>query len=98
MKVYLLVNDEDKYKIGFTERDTKKRIKELQTGSHSEMRVICEYESKNARKIETILHRFLRSKRISGEWFELSNEDVSTSKDRCAKIDFNIDYLEKNKI
>jgi len=98
MKVYLLINEEGKYKIGFTERETKKRIKELQTGSPSEMRVVQEYESDNARKIETILHRFLRSKRISGEWFELTNEEVADFKNRCAKIDYNIKFLEENKI
>lgn len=98
MKVYLLINEEGKYKIGFTDRTTNKRIKELQTGSHSAMTVVQEYESKNARQIETILHRWHRSKRISGEWFDLTNEDVQDFKNRCAKIDFNINYLEENKV
>jgi ABC-type iron transport system FetAB ATPase subunit len=98
MKVYLLVNGEGKFKIGFTERTTEKRIKELQTGSHSEMHVLQEYESNNARQIETILHRFLRSKRISGEWFELTNEEVFDFKNRCKKIDENLTYLKENKI
>lgn len=98
MKVYLLINDEGKYKIGFTERNIKKRIKELQTGSPSEMRVVQEYESDNARKIETIMHRSFRSKRINGEWFDLTNEEVADFSNRCAKIDKNLKFLEENKI
>ena len=76
MKVYLLVNEEEKYKIGFTNRDINKRIKELQVGSSSEMRVVHEYESDYARQIETVLHRLYKSKRISGEWFQLTNDIV----------------------
>jgi predicted GIY-YIG superfamily endonuclease len=98
MKVYLIVNEEGKYKIGFTERKTEKRIKELQTGSHSLMTVVQEYETDNARQIETIMHRFMRSKKINGEWFELTNEDVLNFKDKCAQIDTNIKYLAENKI
>lgn len=98
MKVYLLINDEGKYKIGFTDRATKKRIKELQTGSPSEMRVIQEYESKNAKQIETIMHRIHKSKRISGEWFELTTEEVKNFQHNCAKIDHNLNFLKENKI
>ena len=98
MKVYLLINEEGKYKVGFTSRETDDRIKELQTGSHSKMHVVQEYESINARQIETIMHRFLKSKRISGEWFELTNEEALNFTDKCKQIDFNLKYLEDNKI
>lgn len=98
MKVYLLINGEGKFKIGFTERNIQKRIKELQTGSHSEMHVVQEYESDNARQIETIMHRQFRSKRISGEWFELTNEEVFDFSNRCKKIDTNLKFLRDNKI
>jgi hypothetical protein len=98
MKVYLIINEEGKYKIGFSSREIKKRIKELQTGSHSAMHVVQEYESDNARQIETIMHRSLRSKRISGEWFELTDEEALDFTNRCKKIDDNITYLKDNKI
>lgn len=98
MIVYLLVNAENKYKIGFTNRDVQKRIKELQVGSPSEIRVVREYETPNARQIETILHRFMKSQRISGEWFDLSESEVFGFVDRCKQIDFNLKYLEENKI
>lgn len=98
MKVYLLINEENRYKIGYTDRTTQKRIKELQTGSPSEMRVIQEYESDNAKQIETILHRLHKSKRISGEWFALTNEEVLDFKNSCSKIDYNINFLKENKI
>jgi len=87
MKVYLLVNEENKYKIGFSNRDINKRIKELQVGSSSEIRVVHEYESTNARQIETVLHRIYKSNRISGEWFNLSDEKIFDFKRRCEKID-----------
>jgi predicted GIY-YIG superfamily endonuclease len=96
MKVYLLINDEGKFKIGFTDRDTQKRIKELNTGSHLGMRVVEEYESINAREIETTLHRLHRSNRIRLEWFDLSDGEVFDFKNRCRQIDNNINYLKEN--
>ena len=98
MKVYLLINEEGKYKIGFTDRDTQTRIKELQTGSHSEMRVVHEYESVNARQIETTLHRLHRSNRIRLEWFDLNDDEVFDFIKKCRQIDYNINYLQNNKI
>lgn len=98
MKVYLICNTENKYKIGFTERNTNKRIKELQTGSHSEMHIVQEYESTNARQIETILHRFLKSYKILGEWFSLPDDIICNFKVMCQRIDTNLNYLNENKI
>lgn len=98
MKVYLIINEEEKYKVGYTNRTASKRIKELQTGSSSEMSVVDEYESDNAKQIETILHRFFKSKKISGEWFNLTKDDVFDFRKTCKKIDDNLKYLTENKI
>jgi len=98
MKVYLLINEEGKFKIGFTDRDIQVRIKELQTGSHSEIRVVHEYESDNARQIETTLHRIHSSNRIRLEWFDLTDDQVFEFTIKCRQIDYNINYLKNNKI
>lgn len=98
MKVYLLINEEGKYKIGYTSRKTEQRISELQTGSHSTMRVFKEYESDNAKQIETIMHRFFKSKRISGEWFELTFDEAYNFDKKCKQVDDNLIYLKENKI
>lgn len=96
MKVYLLVNNEEKYKIGYTDRDVNIRIKELQTGSHAEIHELYEYESTYAKQIETILHRMLSFNRIKGEWFNLTGEQVFGFLSLCKKIDDGLKCVNEN--
>ena len=97
MKVYMIMNDEGFYKIGFTTRTTNKRIKELLTGSSSGMIIIHEYESNNARQIESSLHNLYKSYKIQGEWFSLSNEIVSQFLSKCKVIDTAFQIVNKLK-
>jgi len=71
------------YKIGYTRRDVSKRIKELKTGNGSEMYVIDSFNSKWGTKIEAQLHRTFKSKKINGEWFDLTDEDVKSFIGKC---------------
>jgi hypothetical protein len=96
MKVYLIQNDDRKYKIGYTNRNITERIKELQTASPYILQVILEYESCNARQIETIMHKVHSSKKITGEWFDLADSDVEDFVDRCRRIDGNLEYIKQN--
>lgn len=97
MKVYLIINDEGFYKIGFTNRTTKKRIKELMTGSSSEMSIVYEYESNNSRQIEASLHNIYKSYKIHGEWFNLTDEIVAQFLSRCKIIDTAFNIVKRHK-
>ena len=79
--VYLIcaeIGNEKLYKIGYTKRDIEKRIKELKTGNAADFYLVNSFESKWGTKIESILHRSLRSKKVSGEWFLLDENDISS--------------------
>ena len=81
-KVYLLECDK-KYKIGYTRKSVEDRVKQLRTGNSEEFKIITYFESKWGTKIEARMHRKYRSKKISGEWFQLSEEDVLTFELAC---------------
>lgn len=97
MKVYLIecnLYGNLTYKIGKTSRSATHRLIELSTGNAGEMRVVCEYDSKNASLIEIALHSRYSHIRLSGEWFT----DVITKSDflkSCAEIDKNIKLLKE---
>jgi len=97
MKVYLIesnLNGEITYKIGKTSRSGNTRLLELSTGNAGQMRLVCEYESKNASLIETALHSKYSHKNISREWF---SSDITPSDflNSCKEIDNNIKKLKE---
>ena len=94
-KVYLIeINDIVKrYKIGWTKRDVQQRLKQLQTGAHSKLNIIDVFESKWGSKIESILHRtYFRGKK-TGEWFELTDEEVLNFKNNCEKAHNDLEMM-----
>lgn len=86
-QIYLIQSQEDGYyKIGIS-KHPQKRIKQLQTGNSSELKLISTYETEYANKIEKTLHRRYSYLKKEGEWFELSLiEDISFLDD-CKKIE-----------
>ena len=100
--VYLLCelgSHPEKYKIGITKEDPRKRIKQLQTGCANEIALIHTYESRFYRKIESFLHKEY-AKYSTGEggteWFELPPEVIFGFIDRCTQIDNNFKALEES--
>jgi len=92
--VYLLnASNTNHYKIGVTKKDVNKRVKQLQTGNANEIIVINQYESDNYNKLEGWMHRKFSSRRVEGEWFELSDDDVLSFIGECEKADKTITYL-----
>lgn len=93
--VYLIASgvDEKQYKIGYTKRPVEERIKEFKTGNSNDLEIISIFESKWAVKIESYLHRLFKSKRIKGEWFNLSNDDIKSFHECCEKTHNNIELL-----
>jgi len=92
--IYLINADEDRYKIGISsEKGLQTRIKNLQTGSSCELHLIFTYKTKYASLIEKTLHRQYQTKKIIGEWFQLSNQEVFTFVETCSNIENNIKIL-----
>ena len=94
--IYLIQSLEDGYyKIGVSIHP-KKRVKQLQTGNSSELKLIESYQSEYAHKVERALQRRYSYLKKEGEWFDLSiKEDVSFLTD-CKQIEDSINILKKN--
>lgn len=56
-------------KVGFTTKDPRARLKQLQTGNPTRLRLIGWYPG--TQRDERELHERLAAYRISGEWFRL---------------------------
>ena len=97
--IYLILADgtvDNRYKIGITsEKRLQNRIKQLQTGASCELRLITSYKTKYASVIEKTLHRQFQSKKIIGEWFQLTTQEVFTFIETCTNIENNIKILEE---
>ena len=93
--IYLIQSQEDGYyKIGVS-KHPKKRVKQLQTGNSSELKLIESYQSEHANQIERSLHRRYSYLKKEGEWFDMSiKEDVSFLTD-CKHIEENIIILKE---
>ena len=74
--VYCIRNDDSEaVKIGFSQNPMR-RIKQLQTASPSRLRLIGVVEI--AQAFETSLHEQYASRRLSGEWFDDADSEIST--------------------
>jgi len=94
--IYLIQSQEDGYyKIGVS-KHPKKRVKQLQTGNSSELKLIESFQSEHAHQVERALQRRYSYLKKEGEWFDLSiKEDVSFLTD-CKQIEESINILKKN--
>ena len=94
--VYLIQSLENSYyKIGVS-KHPKKRLKELQTGNASELRLIDTYQSEYANKIEKTLQRRYSHLSKEGEWFDMSISNEVTFIQECQKIEETLVILKKN--
>lgn len=94
--VYLIQSQEDGYyKIGVS-KHPQKRIKQLNTGNSSELKLIESYESDFAHQIERALQRRFSYMKKEGEWFELSIKEEVNFISNCKQIENNIILLKKN--
>ena len=73
-KYIYILKGEDSYKIGYT-TDFDKRIKHYKTHNPN-IKTICLIESNDAFELESYLHDKFEDKNISGEWFDLTEEEV----------------------
>jgi hypothetical protein len=70
-------------KIGIT-NDIDYRLRTLQTGNPYPLAVLATFEFANALPIESRLHKKYSRFRVRGEWFELTDEQVSEIRDVCS--------------
>ena len=74
--VYLIRSDNGLTKIGVT-RDIGTRVSTLNTASPVELRLLFYFAPQNAKLAEANLHKRFFRKRVKGEWFNLTDMDVS---------------------
>lgn len=72
---YVIKDKSGLFKIGKSE-DVGQRIKNLSVGNPS-IELVCEIN----RDVESELQKFFESRRVCGEWFSLSNDDISLIKE-----------------
>lgn len=96
--VYLIqdLDKENSYKIGFTTRDVEKRMKELQTGTSSDLQLVESYKTEYPNLIETMLHGYFNRSRIKNEWFSLTDEEVDLFLKKCNDYENTIQVLKDN--
>lgn len=70
--VYLIEDGAGRVKIGLA-IDPQKRLRQLQTGSSSKLRILATLPGD--REDELLLHKTFRAERRGGEWFEFSAGD-----------------------
>ena len=77
-QVYLLqVGHREVYKIGYTGiDDVAQRVISLQTSNPDVISIVHTVPTNHASRLEKELHQRFEARRIRGEWFELTPEDV----------------------
>lgn len=98
-KIYLIKcyeDDEVLYKIGFTKNTPNQRLKTFETGNPNDLEVVEEFVTNYDTKLEVALHNRFRSKRVKREWFRLNENDISTFRESCEKMESNFELLEKD--
>lgn len=75
--IYVMKSSLGYVKIGITSKDTKRRVREIQTGHPGELEIVKTWELGNIeleRQAERRLHKQLAKYKVSGEWFSLPLE------------------------
>jgi len=94
--VYLIQSLEDsRYKIGVS-KHPKTRIKQLQTGNSSELKLVESYQSEFAYQIEKTLQRRYSYLKKEGEWFDMSVSNEVSFLNECKKIEETIAVLKNS--
>lgn len=84
-----LTRDTSRYvKIGLVRdiKETQERIREHQTGNPREIYDYCSLESPFVEHLETLIHYWFAPKWITGEWFDMTDEDIENAIDVASLI------------
>lgn len=95
--IYLICDpNQNVYKIGVTKNLVQDRIKKLQTGNASELHIIHTIETEYPFRLETMLHNKFKDKKVHGEWYSLSQDDITNFKNICNSFIDMIDSMKQN--
>lgn len=75
--VYLMSMNDEYHKIGYA-RNVKARLSEMQVSSPYKIKIIHVIATGNAPQLEVILQNRFADKWVGGEWFKLSEDDISS--------------------
>lgn len=95
MKIYLIKDGEDRYKIGYS-KNPKDRLKQLQTAGATVYELVYEIECLYTTKIEKALHRFYSRFHENGEWFNLPYDEVKNFPDLVSRTESNFKLIVEN--
>lgn len=91
--VYFIKDNANQVKIGYTKRNVKDRIKELNSPN---LIPILEYETKYPIQLEKALHFRFKKHNIEREWFQLDDFEVEDLKQICEKLNEGISIIKEN--
>ena len=76
--MFTLRSVKDQFKVGMTETDNpQKRIANIgDTEGPMKVRIVRSWKSVNPRALEQAIHSHLRSKNITGEWFNINKKEL----------------------
>ena len=90
--VYFVKDNSDQVKIGYTKRNVKDRIKELNSPN---LIPILEYETEFPTQLEKALHFRFKQYNIEREWFNLEDFKVDDIKKICDILNESICLINK---
>lgn len=99
MGLIYLINEDgtDNYKIGVTRSNSEThRKRNLQTGNSNKLETIYTFKTDYPYRIESMLHFHYFSKRGYGEWFQLTDDDVSKFLSLCDTLADRLKLLMEN--
>lgn len=95
-QVYIIQKLTDStFKIGVS-KNPKQRLKAVQTGNDSPLKLLATHPSEYAYKIEKTLQRQFSYCKKNGEWFNISLVEALGFVEMCQKIEENIIILKKS--
>lgn len=75
---FVQMEDSDMYKIGYTSKDAKSRLSQLQVGCPFTLTVRDFIPVADPKRFESYMHECFETKKVRGEWFKLTADDVDT--------------------
>jgi hypothetical protein len=90
--VYFIKDNSDQVKIGYTKRNVKDRIKELNSPN---LIPILEFESKYPTQLEKALHFRFKQYNIEREWFKLDDFEIEEIRNICEILEESICLINK---
>lgn len=87
------------YKIGVSRAmfdASNRRLRSLQTGNSTELRLMFAYNTLYPFRMESMLHKRYEQYRVLNEWYDLPEDDVINFLNTCSDLDVIINSLKDN--